>query len=296
MWPDRAARFQFSAYGLQVHSSIELPGLRLAAAAGAADVTVDVGQIAGLQEVASGDWYRLAPQSSTLVKAGVGAIDIRDARRITVQIAPGAERELAHYLLGPGMGLLLQQRGYYCLHASCVRIGDSAVAIAGDSGAGKSTLAHALLAAGHALVTDDIVAVDASGPVPMALPGHGALRLTPQHLTRIGLDPEHYEVVHAATDKRLLPLDATTCVQQPLPLSRIYLLQPGTTPAVEEVTGLARALAILRHAFYPTLQSGVAGADALLQRCVHIAENVRVFHLRRGDDLTALGDLTALLE
>jgi len=295
--PRSRGRHALTAYGLRIDSAIELPGLRRATAEHEDADRVDIafGEIANLQDVGPGDWHRLGPRCSTLVKAGVGAIEIRDGRRITVRVAGNAERELAHYILGPGMGLLLQQRGLFCLHASCVRIAGEAVAIAGDTGAGKSTLAHALLEAGHALVTDDIAAIDDSGTRPLVLPGHGALRMTFQHMTKAGLDPQGHEPLHAATDKRLVPLDPARCVREPLPLSRIYILARGDEQQTEEIDGLAGALAMLRHTFYPALQSGVVGTEALLQRCLRIREQVRVLRLQRNDDLTALPQLLRLI-
>ena len=52
---------------------------------------------------------------------------------------------------------------------------------------------------------------------------------------------------------------------------------------------------MLRHTFYPALQSGVVGTEALLQRCLRIREQVRVLRLQRNDDLTALPQLLRLI-
>ena len=45
---------------------------------------------------------------------------------------------------GLGISILLHQRGYVTLHASCVNLGSGAVAFLGDSTAGKSFIAAAL--------------------------------------------------------------------------------------------------------------------------------------------------------
>ena len=45
---------------------------------------------------------------------------------------------------GLGIAILLHQRGYVILHASCVNLGSAAVAFLGDSTAGKSFMAAAL--------------------------------------------------------------------------------------------------------------------------------------------------------
>ena len=285
----------YAAYGLRIRSDVQLPGLRAVAVDSLVDVEIRNEAIADAPTPQSGDWHRLAANRSAFVKAGVGVVEVRDGRRIAMQPLPGAERELAHYVLGLGMALLLQQRGLYCLHASCVRAGDGAVAFAGDSGAGKSTLAHAMHAAGHALVTDDIAAIDDAGAVPMVQPGHVAIRLAPQDLARHGVDPAALDALHPGTDKRSYPLAAAACAEAALPLARVYLLLDGDGAAVEEITGLPAALALLRYCFAPELLSGVAGSSALMQRCVGIAKHTRVFRLFRRRDLDALPALTEML-
>ncbi len=285
----------YSAYGMRIRSVLQLPGLQEVSREGDADVVIDTGPIEGVRDLEHGDWSELAPRRSVLVKADVGSILVRDGRRVTVQPAPGADRHLAHFVLGPAMGLLLQQRGFYCLHASSVRVGDGAIAFAGDSGTGKSTLAHAMQTRGHPLVTDDIAAIDVAQSVPLVYPGHAALRLWPQGMTRDGTDPCQFEALHAATDKRLFPLDESDCAREPLALDRVYVLATGEREEVEELTGLAGILALLRHCLFPDLLSTVSGPTALMQQCVRIARHTRVFRLHRRDDLDALPALTALL-
>lgn len=286
-------------YGLRIRSVIPLPGLGAVPAPVdeclAPDLEIDLEPIReDLPQ--QGDWHRLSPRDSVIVFAGAGAIRVRNGSRMSIQPVAGAERELARFVVGPAMGLLLQQRGLYCLHASCVRIGDDAVAIAGDSGAGKSTLAHALLQRGHGIVADDIAAIDASSGTPMVHPGRAALRLTTPNLWRIGADPDSCEWFHEGSDKRLLAIPSTAYEIAPLPLRRVYVLIPGHSQAVEEIGGLPGALALLRHCYFPTLASAVTDSSALMQRCVEFARHVRVFRLHRRQNIADLAALTALIE
>lgn len=295
---------------MRIRSVLELPGLQGYSGAqasgpddaGAGDVVVDAGPIEGVGDPGLGDWSDLSPRRSVLVKSGVGSILVRDGRSITVDPAPGADAHLAHlahFVLGPAMGLLLQQRGLYCLHASSVRIGDGAIAFAGDSGSGKSTLAHAMQANGHALITDDIAAIDDAGSVPLVYPGPAALRLWPEGMTSVGTDPGSFETLHDATEKRLIPVDSTVDssvgMRDPVTLDRVYLLTAADREEVAELTGLEAVVALLRHCVFPELLSGVSGPTALMQQCVRIAKHTRVFRLHRRDDIAALPSLTALL-
>ena len=66
-------------------------------------------------------------------------------------------------LAGTVTALLLALRGLAVLHGSAVRWQDTTVLFAGPSGYGKSTLAALCCAAGAALVTDDVVPLQAGG-------------------------------------------------------------------------------------------------------------------------------------
>lgn len=88
--------------------------------------------------------------------------------------------DAAVYLLGPVLGLLLRLRGVTCLHASAVALGERAVVFAGPAGAGKSTTAAALGRRGHAIVSDDIVAIEERDGGFFVFPAHPYLGLWPE--------------------------------------------------------------------------------------------------------------------
>ncbi len=95
--------------------------------------------------------------------------------------APG--EDVAAAVLGPCLVLALALRGVWCLHASAVSSGGSAVALAGESGCGKSTLAVALTTrgAGRRRIADDLLAVKLEDGVVKALPRYpqpGAMALS----------------------------------------------------------------------------------------------------------------------
>ena len=79
--------------------------------------------------------------------------------------------DTATYLLGPVLGILLRLRGVTCLHASAVAFGEKAVAFVGSEGAGKSTTAAALARRGHAVLSDDVVALAERNGIVLCAPG-----------------------------------------------------------------------------------------------------------------------------
>jgi hypothetical protein len=93
-----------------------------------------------------------------------GVVEIRmnrEATRAIVVADPSADPGLITVLLGAStLAFALTVRKHLVLHASCVSIDGSAIAIVADSGGGKSTLSALLCAAGASFVTDDVLRID----------------------------------------------------------------------------------------------------------------------------------------
>ncbi len=54
---------------------------------------------------------------------------------------------------------LLDEYGYFTVHASCVQVGGRGVLFTGNSGRGKSTAAYAMLRRGHPILADDRILI-----------------------------------------------------------------------------------------------------------------------------------------
>jgi energy-coupling factor transporter ATP-binding protein EcfA2 len=146
----------------------------------------------------------------------------------------------ALYLLGPVLGFTLRLRGVVSLHASGVRIGDSAIAILGHAGAGKSTTAAAFARLGHPVITDDVFALKDCGNAFSVLPGCPGLRLWPDSVESLWGSPEVLPPLLPNWDKRFLDLrgNGFEFISQPMPVSAIYCLGPRSEHATApEITG-----------------------------------------------------------
>jgi hypothetical protein len=160
------------------------------------------------------------------------AIDVfPDARpaRIRAAIAPGQTLEdLTAYLYGPVLGFLLRAWGRLAMHASCVRVGDGAVLLAGPPGAGKSTTAAALAARGFTAVSDDLTALAFDGEYepPRAWPAFDHLRLWPDGERVVLGDEARLERITPGWDKRRFPLDRAAFAAEPVPVRAIFVLRP----------------------------------------------------------------------
>lgn len=248
------------------------------------------------EEQAKGNWHRLEPRESQLVWEGVGSLLIQDGLRIQYQEASEATPgSVSQAVLGPAMGLLLQQRGLVPLHASALAIDGLAIGIAGDSGMGKSTTAQALHARHHALVTDDIAALSCDDGQVTVRPGHAALRLWPDSLLRVDVNPAAHERLHADTQKRRLDLSDDVATE-PLRLAAVVVLCDGDEERLERLSAPRAAFELLRHYYYPELTGAVFGPSVLLQQCGEIAERLEVYRLHRRKTTEAIDGMVALIE
>jgi hypothetical protein len=134
--------------------------------------------------------------------------------------------DVAAYLLGPVLGLLLQLRGTTCLHASAVAFGEHAVAFAGGDRAGKSTTAAAFARRGHAVISDDIVAIVLRDAAFYVMPAYPHLSLWQDAVELLYGPHKKLPSFSRNLEKRRLALDANNLkfAEKPLALEAIFIL------------------------------------------------------------------------
>ena len=156
------------------------------------------------------------------------------------------------YLLGQVVSFALLKRGIEPLHATAVEVDGGAVAFVGDCGRGKSTLGAAFVAAGHPLVTDDLLVVGRTADGPVAFPGPPRIKLFPEAARAVLPDAAAGVPMNPTTPKLVIPLPARGS-RGPLPLRALYLVAPaGPAARGARIRPLSRrraALALLRNTF-----------------------------------------------
>jgi hypothetical protein len=227
---------QYQAYGLTLTSTLPFPDLP--PGKGKAEVHIEVAGIADptLREPSPILCTSASPTRVCLTWGTVGTVVIVDGRQITVTPAPDAALEAVRlFVLGAGLGVLLEQRGLLVLHASSVVIQDRVVGFIGAKGWGKSTTAAVLNQRGHALVSDELLAVhfDAQNQ-PLVITAPPQLRLWSDALLNIGGDPSSATQVRPGIEK--FRINASICAQGELPLFQLYLLDGGEQLAIESVS------------------------------------------------------------
>ena len=134
--------------------------------------------------------------------------------------------DAATLLLGPVLGFFLRLRGVTCLHASAVAFDGRAVAFVGDAGAGKSTTAAAFAERGHAVLSDDVVALVERESSYYVVPAYPYLSLWPESVKMLYGPAKKLPTFSASWDKHMLLLNENKLrfEEKSLPLGAIFLL------------------------------------------------------------------------
>ena len=252
-------------HGIVVHADVTLPGI-VHASTSAADVVLELVDRLPAPIPANTRYRAGAPEDvgarvevvddvrgHTAFRYGDGTAFDVDHRarpaRIRAAIAAGQTLEdLTVYLYGPVLGFLLRAWGRLALHASCVRVDDGAVLLAGDPGAGKSTTAAALATRGYTVLSDDLTALSLDDEVPLAWPAFDHLRLWRTSMPLVLDDAAQLERITPTWDKRRFPLDDAAFADAPCPVRAIVVLRDRSDGARVRLHTLTPAHAVIKLA------------------------------------------------
>ena len=162
------------------------------------------------------------------------------------------------YLLGYVFACWLEWRGLPALHASAVVIDERAVAFLSSGGGGKSSSAVALMQAGNALLTDDILPIETSNGAYMGRPGYPQMRMWPEQAQHFLGHYKDLDLVHPSVSKRRVPLERAgfgAFCSAPRPLACVYLPERrdpadwGTRIEIKQVPLREAVMALIGHSF-----------------------------------------------
>jgi hypothetical protein len=289
-----------SAYGLTIASALPLPGL--ASGSGGADVFVDFG---AWTDVAASDDRTIRcvgaeKDKCRLAWGGVGELLVEGGSRIVVLPMPNAdEASLALFVLGPGLGVLLHQRGLLVLHGSCVAMGGRGIGFLGQKGWGKSTTAGALARLGHALISDELLAIrfDSNG-LPWVLPAASPIKLWSDAFSSLCPEDASPLRVRPGIDKFYLP--AICAADREYPLGAVYILDEGEGLTVHPVLGTVAFFDVLPNLYVtrfgtPFLQASGSASNVFRQLDLLLG-HTRIIRLLREQSLDRLEEIAALIE
>lgn len=247
--------FSYIIYGLRVTSGRPIPGLRSIESqtqsiqSGSTDVSVrfdaDGAQTSMDENAEETLWYTSdIPDASGNPALKIwkqehgGGYRIRYSHGLTFYLnanvtdirvqcdEPMDANDVADFLLGPVLGIVLRLRGTVCFHGSAVVLEDKAIVFVGVPGAGKSTTAALFARHGHSVLSDDISALVERGGSFCVLPGYPCVNLWPEALEMLAYPEGSSHSASAAVDKVRVPLGGNDSKfqREALPLAAIYVL------------------------------------------------------------------------
>jgi hypothetical protein len=292
---------RYQTYGMTVASELRLPELLPVhgPAAAPADVRIQIASFdRTMPENASGSGHLwAAPNVAMLGFEQVGHYLIRQGREIIIDADPRADEDtLRLFLLGPVLGALLHQRGFLVLHGSAAVVGSVAVGFVADKGTGKSTLAAAFCARGHAIVADDLLAVDLETEGgPTIYPGFPQLKLFPEAAAQLDACPEDLPRLAADLDKRARRI-TDSFAGGPLPLAGIYALCDGDKEELVRLSPHQAFLELVRHTFVLSMLHATGEQAAHFRQIVRLTGLMPVSTLKRRRNLALLPEIVDAVE
>lgn len=273
---------KYRAFGLTLLSPFPIVQAMPAGEGDAVDVTVsqrDLSQVSRMPE----EGICVGENEVLLRIPDVGKFRMTGGDRIEVDPVPGYLPTLMDvYLMGSCMGAILQQRGMFLLHGSCVTDGYRAILITGDSGAGKSTLAAEFVAQGWRLMTDDVAAVEDIGGEPVVRSSYPTQRLWADAVERYGRRGGQIRSLYTEGDSEKFGLDASRYFWDgKCPVRLILRLLPKELPQlIQPIEGLAKIDQLMRNT-YRLYMMPLAAQQTHFRRCFLLAEQVPMALLLR---------------
>lgn len=294
-------RWYYIAFGLRLRSDFVLDELP-PAPPGPFDVAINRTPIQRkLRDVGKALHFDFETGEHLMEWREVGAFLIRGTDTIDVDPAEGRdERLLSFPLLGPVISMLLHLRGHLVMHASAISVGDNGVVLLGDKGAGKSTTAAALVAAGHRLLSDDVVALSfGEDGTPTVAPAFGQIKLSDEASESVDLESRVMrDTIHPAIAKRMHRIDRGFATA-PLPARSFLVLGRSDRADIAQFPPGTAITELMRFSYVVRFGSAAlskAGAARHLRSCASAADTSFVGRFDVGSGLDRLPEAVALIE
>lgn len=291
--------YSYQAYGLTIKSTLELPEL-VTTQKSEADVTVQIDELPNsplsIENVAH--CYQLTLEGMYIYWEGVGTFLVKEGKDIIIDpVTETDECRLRLFILGAAIGIILHQRGLLVLHGSGVDIEGQAAVFLGNKGRGKSTIAANLNVKGHNLIGDDVIAIDLGGDWPMVLPAFPQLKLWPDAVTSLGMQPENLPLLVPHLEKRDRRVEK--CFRDRiLPLKHIFVLGKDTSLEIKPLKPQEVIRYLIMNLYVTRFGNELlkANQSSHFAKITQIAQQISIDRLLRPDDLNLLPATVTLIE
>ena len=292
--------YTYTAYGLNIHSSIKLPEL-IESNADKLDVVIKFDKLNYSPVKDSSPYYNFEATTEGLYIywKEIGTLLISQGKEIILDTVIDAEESrLRLFILGAAIGTILHQRGYIVLHASAVSLKNNGVVFTADKRRGKSTMAAALHKRGHSLIADDVVAIDFDkNDRPIVYPAFPQLKLWPDAVTYLGKNPQDLPQLTTKLKKRDY-LPKNNFVTKPLILKQIFVLSQGSEITVEPLSFQEIMLYLLHNTYVTRFGSSLLPSKdpSHFLKLTKLAKSTSVKRLVRPNSIELLSEVAQKVE
>lgn len=292
--------YTYTAYGLNIHSSIELPEL-ISCDVATADVVVQFQKLnsSPIKDVSQYYSFEATTEGLYIFWQEIGTLLISQGKEIIIDAMVDAEESrLRLFILGAAMGTILHQRGYIVLHASGISLNGNAVVFTADKGRGKSTMAASLHQRGHSLIADDVVAIDFNNNgKPIVYPAFPQLKLWPDAVTHLGKNLQDLPQLTSKFDKREY-LSKQNFATKPLMLKQIFVLSQGSEIEIKSLSPQDIMLYLLRNTYVSRFGSCLLSSEdaSHFLKLTNLAKFTPIERLIRPNSIELLSKVAQTVE
>lgn len=249
-------------------------------------------------------YYTVSDKEAIFTTNECGKFYIKNGDTIIIEpIAEPNYQHLKSYLLSRSFALLMFQRNTVALHGSTILFNNKAYIFCGQSGAGKSTLSAGLTLKGYDLFSDDLSVIDFdSSNRPLIHCGFSHNKLCEDTIKYFNISLENLIKVDNFANKYALPTsktfsDCTAEVAILIELSINYNNSNNdTSVSLTEVFGQEKLQTIFKNIFRNQLLNDVGLNPIYLKHCLNLSKNIRVFKLKRPNNLFTVDEQIRLIE
>lgn len=279
-------RHNYMIFGYRVSSAFELDAYTTEF--DQPDVIVENGQISCSNEAFLEDGFHIDLEEDLIAfdVPEVGAYEIRNGNKITVQPVDGADvQELSLFILGSAFGFLMHQNNVFPLHGSTVDLGKGCITLVGHSGAGKTSLASGFVERGYKLLTDDVSRIECIDTVFYVHPSYPSQKIWKDGIDKLALnyEPKH-RVLYELEKFYIRSRDRFCDVRKPLVGIIEIVPSDVNTPTLMQMDKPAVLNALLTHSYRQEVMGGKTDLGAHLRFCSSLSKSVPISRLMRPFD------------
>lgn len=276
----------YHAFGLNIQSDIpllELPDPPTSTRESTADIHILLSEKdSQFKAPVSESSHFAINHNEALLKGDGFSLTIVDGKQIMIH-CPQVDECLALIrlrILGAGIGLLLQQRGYLVLHGATVVGEKGAAVILGNSGDGKSTLCAQLVQQGYRLLGDDKCIVRFDDEALYALPSLPYIKLSKLSIEPLGFSHQETMPIGATHNKVYVDLGAAFEPEE-VPILAGVVLGKADQTSMLQLPQMHAFDTFIQHSYRKQKLIGGGLHKTHFTQCHQMAKSLKIYQYQR---------------